>query len=208
MISDGSVSETLLHSDWEEPDDRSAVPFWSSLMADVLAHCHEGVRPATESGWCKTVLRVAFTAACFRMAFLYRVAHCLRGRVGFLGKVIAYLINWFVRHWYGCTISPLARIYGGFTLPHPQGIVIGPGVVLGPRAWIYQNVTLGGAPGKTGMPAIGSDARILTGAVVSGPVRIGDSVTICANFVISRNVPSKTVVRSAAIVFSATAPES
>src|SRR5258708_1909632 len=172
MMTDGPVSGASLNTDWREPDDRSPVPFWSSAMADVLAHCHEGVRPPTSFAWRKRVVRVAFTSASFRVAFLYRVAHSFHGRAGFLGKTIAYAINWFIRHWYGCTISPLARIYGGFILPHPQGIVIGPNVVLGPRAWIYQNVTLGGAPGKTGMPTIGSDARILTGAVVSGPVRI------------------------------------
>ena len=44
-------------------------------------------------------------------------------------------------------------------LPHPQGIVIGAGVVVGPRAWIFQNVTIGGGPGKIGVPVIGADGR-------------------------------------------------
>jgi serine O-acetyltransferase len=203
MMTDGQVSETSLHIDWQEPDDHSRVPFWSSVMADVLAHCYEGVRPSTKFGWRKTVVRVALKSSGFRAALLYRIAHCCRMGGGFPGKVIAFWINWFVRHWYGCTLSPHARIYGGLIMPHPHGIVIGPGVVLGPRSWIFQNVTLGGAPGKIGMPTVGSDSRIFTGAVISGLIKIGDGVTVGANCVVSRGVPSGTVVRPAPVALSA-----
>ena len=56
--------------------------------------------------------------------------------------------------------TPL-RLHGGLILPHPQGIVVGPGVVLGPRAWIFQNVTIGGRTGKVGTARVGADARDL-----------------------------------------------
>jgi serine O-acetyltransferase len=80
-------------------------------------------------------------------------------------------------------------------LPRPQGIVIGAGVVVGSKARIFQNVTIGGAPGKVGVPAIGADARIYSGAVVAGPIKVGDSVVIGANAVVQRDVPERTVVR-------------
>jgi serine O-acetyltransferase len=208
MTTDGPASGDLRNADWQEPDDRSPVSFWSSAMADVLAHFPVEIRPQTRFAKCRGWLRIAATSPGFRATALYRLAHCARGYLGFVGRVAAGFINWFVRHWYGSTLSPAARLYGGLILPHPQSIVIGPGVVLGPRAWIYQNVTLGGAPGKTGMPKIGADARILTGAVVSGPVQIGDAVTVCANCVVSRDVPSGTTVRPAPIVVSATTRES
>jgi serine O-acetyltransferase len=206
-MTDGPASGASLNADWREPDDRSPVPFWSSAMADVLAHYPVEVRPQTGFAKFWGLLRISATSAGFRAVVLYRLAHCARGHLGFLGRVAAGFINWFVRHWYASTLSPAARIYGGLILPHPQGIVIGPDVVLGPRTWIFQNVTLGGAPGKTGMPKVGADARIYTGAVISGPVLIGDGVTIFANCVVSRDLPSGAIVRPAPIAVSAT-PES
>jgi serine acetyltransferase len=204
----GPASENSLHTAWQEPDNRSPVPFWPSVRADVLAHYPVEDRPRTRLAKCGCWLRVAATSSGFHAVILYRMAHCARGHLGLFGKAVAFFIHWFVRHWYGSTLSPAARLYGGLILPHPQSIVIGPYVVLGPRTWIFQNVTLGGAPGKTGMPKIGSDARILTGAVVSGPVLIGDGVTICANCVVSRDVSGHTVVRPAPIAVSAITPES
>ena len=88
---------------------------------------------------------------------------------------------------------------GGLIFPHPQGIVIGGGTVVGPRAWIYQNATIGGAPGKPGLPHVGADARIYAGAVLTGPILVGDNVLIGANAVVHRDVPSRTAVRSAAV---------
>ena len=201
-MTDGPASGASHNAGWQEPDDQSTVPFWSSAMADVLAHFPVESRPQTGFAKCRGWFRIAATSPGFRATALYRLAHCARGYLGFLGKVVALFITWFVRHWYGSTLSPSARIYGGLILPHPQSIVIGPGVLLGPRTWIFQNVTLGGAPGKTGMPRVGADARIWTGAVISGPVQIGDGVTICANCVVSRDVSSGSIVRPAPIVVS------
>jgi len=117
-------------------------------------------------------------------------------RAGLLGRVLGGVLFWWNRHFHGCTIAPTARLHGGVILPHPQGIVIGAEVVVGPRAWIFQNVTIGGAPGKTGVPAIGADVRIFSGAVISGPITLGDNVMIGANAVVLRDVPDRTLVQS------------
>jgi serine O-acetyltransferase len=140
---------------------------------------------------------VALGSAGFRAAMLYRLAHALRPRLGPIGRSASALLFWALRHGYGCAIAPTARLHGGLILPHPQGIVVGDGVVVGPRAWIFQNVTLGGAPGKVGLPRIGSDARIYAGAVVAGPVTLGDHVVVGANAVVHRDVPARTIVRAA-----------
>ncbi len=109
---------------------------------------------------------------------------------------VSKLCFWIGRHWYGCAIAPSARLHGGLILPHPQGIVIGAGTVVGPHSWIFQNVTLGGGIGKTGMPHVGCEARIYTGAVIAGPVRVGDRVVVSANAVVSRDVPDRAKVRT------------
>ncbi len=107
----------------------------------------------------------------------------------------AGLIGWTLRHTYGCTIAASARLYGGLTLPHPQNLVIGPGSVIGPYSWVFQNVTLGGVPGRAGLPRIGRDARIYPGAVLVGPIRVGDNVMIGANAVVDADVPAYHAVR-------------
>jgi len=47
------------------------------------------------------------------------------------------------------------------------------------------------------IPRLAADARIFAGAVVTGPVLVGDNVVIGANTVVSRDVPDRTVVRPA-----------
>ncbi len=68
-------------------------------------------------------------------------------------------------------------------------------MVVGPRGWVFQNVTLGGAPGKVGMPRVGADARIYAGAVLTGPITLGDEVVVGANAAVHRDVPARTLVR-------------
>jgi serine O-acetyltransferase len=79
-------------------------------------------------------------------------------------------------------------------LPHPQNIIIGGGVVIGPRAWVYQNVTMGGIPGKDGEPTVGADARIRCGVVICGPYLLGDDVDVAPNSLVQRNVPAGSLV--------------
>jgi serine O-acetyltransferase len=141
------------------------------------------------------LLAVALRSSGFHLMVSYRMAHALVCGAGPLGRVLAGVLFWWNRHFYTCSIAPTARLHGGVILPHPQGIVIGAGVVVGPRAWIFQNVTIGGAPGKIGAPAIGADARIYIGAVVAGPIKVGDNVVIGANAFVQRDVPEQTVVR-------------
>jgi serine O-acetyltransferase len=138
----------------------------------------------------------------FHVTILYRLGYTLRARFGFSGRIMASFLSWSIRHGYGCSIAPTARIGGGLILPHPLGIVIGPGVEVGPRAWIFQHATLGGSPGREGMPRVGPDARIYPGAVLAGPIEVGANVVIGANAVVTVNVPDQTLVRSPSPVFS------
>jgi serine O-acetyltransferase len=176
-------------------DDGAAIPFWQSISDDVVAHVPPEMRNMSRLKWAWIIARIVLLSSGFHAILIYRLGYTCRYHLGGVGKLIAYLLFWFGRHWYNCAISPTARIYGGIILPHPQGIVIGPEVVVGPRTWIFQNVTIGGVPGKVGVPHIGSDSRIYTGAVVAGPVRVGCHVVMGANVVVSFDVPDQTIVR-------------
>lgn len=181
--------------DWSEPNPSAPIPFWSSVHQDLYSHVPPDQRAGAPAARWLRGLAIVVRSSGFHVTFLYRVSHQLHHRLGPPGRALAGVIFWFMRHFYGCSIASTARLYGGLILPHPQNLVVGPGVVVGPFAWIFQNVTIGGSPGKVGMPTIGRDARIYTGAVVTGPVTAGDSVMIGANAVLSRDAPSRSIVR-------------
>jgi serine O-acetyltransferase len=132
----------------------------------------------------------------FHLTLLYRLAHSARGHLGLPGKVLAAALFRAARHLYCCSLASSARLHGGLILPHPQGIVIGPGAEVGPWSYIYQNVTFGGATLSGGLPRVGRDARIYAGAVLAGPIRLGDRVQVGANAVIDRDVPADSFVRA------------
>lgn len=184
---------------WIDPDPSRPLPLGRSLRDDVIAHVPPEHYPRSRARWIFVGLRVALRSSGFRVVALYRFAHTLRGRLGPPGRLGAALVFWLIRHLYGCSIASTARLHGGLILPHPQGIVIGPGAVVGPRAWIYQNVTIGGTPGKSGLPAVGSDSRLYAGAVLAGPVHVGDRVVVGANAVVVRDVPQGSLVRVAPV---------
>ncbi len=73
-------------------------------------------------------------------------------------------------------------------MPHPTGIVIHPGAVVGPNCLIHQQVTIGIE--KDGVPRIGGHVDIGAGAKILGSVTIGDHAKIGANAVVLRDVPA------------------
>lgn len=87
----------------------------------------------------------------------------------------------------GAEIPLNAQIGGGLLIPHPNGIVIHPGVEIGPNCLIFQQVTLGS--GKGGVPIIGGHVDIGAGAKIFGGVQIGDHAQIGANAVVIADVP-------------------
>ena len=87
----------------------------------------------------------------------------------------------------GAEINLGTRIGGGLLLPHPNGIVIHPDVIIGPNCLIFQQVTLGS--GERGVPRIGGHVDIGAGAKILGGISIGDHSKIGANAVVLKDVP-------------------
>ena len=88
----------------------------------------------------------------------------------------------------GADIPLNAKISAGFMMPHPNGVVIHPDAVVGCNCLFFQQVTLAGAVEIGGHVDIGAGAKII------GPLRIGDHVRIGANSVVTKDVPSNSVV--------------
>lgn len=107
------------------------------------------------------------------------------------------LSRWMARRLqrkFGCMVSPKAQIGPGLKLPHPNGIVIGEGVVIGARCTVFQQVTVGGARlgdwQRGAYPHLDDDVTLFAGARLVGAISVGADVTVGANAVVTRDVPS------------------
>lgn len=184
----------------DQPNLLPPLPFWASLKLDAIAHIPPEQRSMSLTQTILIGLKILLFSSGFHLGLIYRLSYTARNHFGILGKLISQLLFWWMRHWYTCSIAATARIYGGVIFPHPQGIVIGAETIIGDRTWIFQNVTIGGAPGKNGLPKIGNDCRIYTGAVIVGPIQIEDGVIIGANTVVAKSIAAHTLVKSAPTV--------
>ena len=142
----------------------------------------------------KSLVQGFFTGNGFYSVLLYRWANFLyRKKIKFLPE---FLTN-IARINFSCEISPNATIGGGLLINHTLGIVVGWNVKIGKNCEIFQNVTLGSSrKEKDGqiMPIVGDNVKIYAGAVVSGPVKIGNNVVIGANSVVTKDVPDNCFV--------------
>lgn len=110
-----------------------------------------------------------------------------------LAAVIRVLNN----AWTGADIVPGCTAGPGLLLPHPTGVVVGHGVVLGRDCTLLQNTTLGekfadGQPPHD-YPTIGDSVVVGAGASILGGVTVGANSRIAANAVVLRDVPAGSV---------------
>lgn len=90
-------------------------------------------------------------------------------------------------------ISPYADIGPGLLLPHPVDVTIGASVKIGKNATIYNGVTLVGTLDE-GLPQLGDNVIVYTGAKVIKPIRIGDNSVIGALALCNHDVPPQSVM--------------
>lgn len=88
----------------------------------------------------------------------------------------------------GADIPLTTQIGGGLLMPHPNGIVIHPDVVIGPNCLIFQQVTLGA--NDKGVPRIDGHVDIGAGAKLLGPIHVAAHARIGANAVVLCDVPA------------------
>lgn len=180
---------------WRDPSPDEPLPFLETLWEDAVRNIPLAERPTTPGAKAKHFLRCLGHAG-FRCGLTYRLSYSSRAKLGRAGRVVSGALFWWNRHYYNCTITPTARIHGGLNLPHPTGISIGPGVVIGPDVWIFQNVVIAGSPTKTGMPTLGENVAVFSGAVITGPVKVGDRAWIGANAVVARDLEEEVLLRA------------
>jgi serine O-acetyltransferase len=92
-----------------------------------------------------------------------------------------------LRYRFWCTITGAeidlsCQIGGGLLIPHPNGIVIHPGSIIGANCMIFQQVTL------AGIVELGYHVDIGAGAKILGPLKIENHVRVGANAVVTKDV--------------------
>jgi serine O-acetyltransferase len=111
---------------------------------------------------------------------------------------IYFLLNAFVEIFYGVRLYYTADIGRRLQLAHGQcGVVLAQRCRIGDDCIVRQNVTIGrlgrGTPPEA-VPRLGDRVELGAGAVLIGPITIGDDVLIGPNVVVREDVASASVV--------------
>jgi serine O-acetyltransferase len=111
----------------------------------------------------------------------------------FLPRLLSQVSRFFT----GIEIHPGAKIGKGFFIDHGMGVVVGETAEIGDNCVLFHNVTLGGTGKHKGKrhPTLGNNVMVGTGAILLGPITVGDNVRIGANtFILMRDVPDNVTV--------------
>ena len=125
---------------------------------------------------------------------IHRITHLLwKLKIPFIPRLLSQMSRFLT----GIEIHPGAKIGKGFFIDHGMGVVIGETTQIGDNCVLFHNVTLGGTGKHKGKrhPTIGDNVMIGTGAILLGPVSVGNNVKIGANtFILMQDVPDNTTV--------------
>jgi len=141
----------------------------------------------------KSVPEVLLCYPGLRAVWLHHIAHFLwKKGLKLVGRYISH-INRFLT---GIEIHPGAEIGRRFFIDHGAGVVIGETSIIGDDVTIYQGVVLGGVSleKRKRHPTIGNEVVIGAGAIILGPIKVGDCAKIGANSVVLRDVKPYTTV--------------
>lgn len=156
---------------------------------DLLANADRTGLKGAAIGW--------FLNPGFAVATLYRIMRWGQLRGGAPGRLVAIVAWRRIVKGYGCYIDPTAAIGPGLRLPHPIGIVIGAGTVIGADVTVYQHATFGRRNAdEARYPVIGDRAIIYAGATVIGGIAIGEGAIVAAGALVRRDVPAHGVALS------------
>lgn len=119
---------------------------------------------------------------------IYRMAH----RLWEFGlHWLALALTCIARILSGVEIHPQAKIGPRFVIAHGVGVVIGETAEIGADCLLLHGVTLGAKDYLEGRmhPKLGDRVRVGAGAVLLGPITVGDDAFIGANAVVLSDVP-------------------
>jgi serine O-acetyltransferase len=147
-------------------------------------------------------LEIFFLYPSVRIMRHYRLAHFLWN---LHLKFLAELIMAWGKMTTGIEIHPGAVIGRNLFIDHGSGAVIGETSVIGNGCTLYHGVTLGGTSHekKKRHPTLGNDVLVGAGAILLGPIVIGDGANIGANETVRTDVPAQAVYVGGKIILPA-----
>ncbi len=169
-------------------------PFFKTL-ADVI---RQDIERYNQNGasFAIATIQALYAHPSFLGVLWYRLGHALWiGRsnpVLYALLVLNRSLYPLIRMYSGLELSPRAEIGPGLYVGHFGPTVIHASTVAGRNLTILQGVTIGAH--DTGVPRIGDNVSIGTGAIVVGGVTIGDNATIAAGAVVVKDVEAGHVV--------------
>jgi len=134
------------------------------------------------------ILEIVLCYQGFHAIAFHRLANLLwRRRLRLAARMLAYFSRWLT----GVDIHPEAKIAPGVFIDHGAGVVIGQTAEVGEGCLLYQGSVLGGtSKEKTKRhPTLGRNVELGAGAIVLGPIKVGDDARIGAGSVVIRDVP-------------------
>ena len=133
--------------------------------------------------------------------FFHPFVHARSGPIRRVAHLLSVFAVKFIQVVSGISLPPEAEIGPGFYVGHFGTTIVNPRVRIGRNCNIANGVVIGsGGRGehlgqdREGVPEIGDRVFIGPGAVIFGPIRIGDDAAIGANSVVHKSVPDRAVV--------------
>jgi serine acetyltransferase len=149
------------------------------------------------------VLSVLFNRIDFNRVYERRIlfASKLYHKGGKINQGLAILFHTYYRNIYPSEIYPQVTFEGDVHIPHCVGIVIGKTSIIGHSTTIMPNVVIGArySPNHENNKGrrhakIGANCFLGANSTIIGDITIGDNVTIGAGAVVTRDIPSCSIV--------------
>jgi serine O-acetyltransferase len=138
------------------------------------------------------VLRMYLLTPGFQFVMARRLQE-IAVKIPLVGRPIRKIVWWMTCLAFGSELALGAEFGGGLYVPHPYGIVVGVAQI-GRNVAIMQNVTIGKRQESSPLGTIIRDnVDIGAGAVVLGPLTVGENTAIGANSVVLADVPAGSV---------------
>jgi putative colanic acid biosynthesis acetyltransferase WcaB len=136
-------------------------------------------------GSAKSTLVVVY----FRLASRCRASRFPVARLLYvpIGAGYKFLTEWIL----GIELPPSTTVGVPLTIHHGYGLVVNPATRIGNGVVLRQAVTLGNRGDDSGCPILGDGVVVGAGAVIVGPVAIGDGVRVRALSLVTENIPSR-----------------
>lgn len=132
--------------------------------------------------------------ASFKFTVWFRLGAYLRTKKNIFFKMlyaIVFLIHKHNQYLTGIQLRLETKVGEGLRFQHFSCIVINEATIIGKNCLIFQGVTIG--VGTSGIPRIGNNVILSSGAKIIGGITIGNNVTIGANAVVTKDVPDNSI---------------